>query len=647
MSSLASMKRGLSNASLSGVLGILLAGCAANPYVKVNSPVPVSTIEDKGPISMAEAIKYANATMDEYRAARSAEFDRQQNVSGTLFGLGAVALGLAAYKAHSDAILGVGLIGATTYQASMWNTSAGRNQLYSEGINALACAQSVMAPVLVGPDQYKEVGAAIGDVVNKADAAAAADGLVYAAMLSADFPDSLRKALQDERASARKQLDRADKALAKASRYRVLVAQAGSTLKTHVDFIREGVDKGMLGTLADPRHLPDAVKRLADYATFFGTPAPASGSDVSSAPPGGLKAKDGVTTESNPLENGGRSTTGNQVVALIRATAALRASVSRLDNAYGKITGKSMKTALEGCNVDPASVATALQVEPSAIELTEGEARESDVSVSDGTGFYRVRLLDRSDTGITVTQPDGNSFRVQTTAKSSPGTYRVRVEDNTNAYAIVSVRVVAKTDGGNQGQKKSLTDGVASTCSAAGRSPTEICLAQQVLKVTTTGNFLTQSCKAYLATTLGAGRGGMLDGFAMADIKKQVDLPADADEAAMKAKLKKTCGGDGGQAAASSTQPPLPLAPVGAVVGCAPVAEPGKCSIGGARCQLECAMDTKVLAKLSKQLKLEPAPQSFDSILRSAIEAKKKDMKYVPVNGEYTPEFAVALDKLK
>jgi hypothetical protein len=115
----------------------------------------------------------------------------------------------------------------------------------------------------------------------------------------------------------------------------------------------------------------------------------------------------------------------------------------------------------------------------------------------------------------------------------------------------------------------------------------------------------------------------------------------------MKAALKTSCPSEGGQAAAPAVNPPLPLVPAGAVVGCSPVADPGKCSMGGARCLLECSMDAKALAKLSKQLDLNPAPQAFDSALRTRIEAKKKEMKHAPLNGDYTPEFAVALDRLK
>jgi|GEM_PF-5572032 len=645
MSSLASMKRGLSNASLSGVLGIVLAGCAANPYVKVNSPVADSTVG--GPVTIGQAMQYSDATAAEYRAMRSAEFDRQQNVSGTLFGLGAVALGLAAYKAHSDAILGVGLIGATTYQASMWNTSAGRYKLYGEGIDALVCANKVMAPVLVGAAQYDVVGAAMTDVRIKVDAAAGAEGVVYAAMLSQEMPAATRTALQDNLTAARKQLDNANRALARANRYRVLVARAGHTLKVHVDFIREGVDQAVLGTLADPRHLPDAIKRLDDYATFFGTPVPAPVTDAAAAPPAGLKKLDPTVQGGVEAARDGRAVSIDPVAALRKATSELAASLALLNSAYGESDTKKVKKALEGCNLDPASMVTSLQVEPSAIDVTEGEARESDVSVSEGTGFYRVRLLDRADTGIAVTQPDGNFFRVQTTGKSSPGSYRVRVEDNTNAYAIVTVRVNPKG-----GAPKALTEGspsakAAPTCSAKGRSRPEICLAQQVLQVSVTGQFRGETCKAFLANGPTAARGGIFDQFALDAIKKQAGLPANADAAAIKAVMQSPCPDANGHAAAPAAKPAMAPIPAGAVVGCAPVADTGKCSIGGARCQLECAMDTKKLSALAAQLGLAPAPQSFDSILRTRIEAKKKEMKFAPANGDYTPEFAVALDRLK
>ena len=137
-----------------------LAGCAANPYSTATPPHQASGHADHASIRLVDSLAYLQVLRADYRAKRSAEFDRQQALTTGLFGVGALAIGLGAFGAHPDATKAVALGGATAYQVGKWNTDAGRTALYGEGIAALSCAEALMSPMLVAVDRYRSVLAA-------------------------------------------------------------------------------------------------------------------------------------------------------------------------------------------------------------------------------------------------------------------------------------------------------------------------------------------------------------------------------------------------------------------------------------------------------------------------------------------------------
>lgn len=597
------------------VFTALLAGCAANPYSKVALPAEGQAL------TAEEALRYSNNAMEDFRAKRSAEFDRQQGLSGSLFLLGAGALGLAGYGAHKDSIGAAALVGATAYQMGNWNTNAARNVLYGEGINALACAQAVMVPVLVDNTMRQQVENGIHDVRKAWTAAALASGEIYNFSMSNSLTPDVRAALQTERAAADKQFNRADRSLARAEQYLALNKRAPADLKVHVDFVRESVDQAVNVTVADIQKLPEAIARLADYSTFFASLPTPTTSESSAPAPGSKGTTPLVTTEA------GVAPRASMIAKLIADTNTLRAAVTALDNSYGKTSSSAVRANMAKCQIDASG--TALQLVPDTLDLVAGVASDSTIDITGSTGFYRVSPVTTTENSPTVVQPQGNAFVVKSSAKTPAGTYVMRIEDQTRRSAILTVRIAAKpveavTPGQGAMNKEA-------TCVHIGRSQTEVCLLQQVLGVEMDGAFGKNTCTAFRSNALTAARNGLFDGPALAAIKERSGLAKDAGEVDIKGKLQKICP-------ASTAATPVGVPPVPSQGAVAPQAAGKSCPIPGTQNDFECAMTTEQVKELRSKMKLQPTPAEFDQPLRERLAVFQKEKNLMPRNGVYTPE---------
>lgn len=605
----------------SAVLIALIAGCAANPYSKV---APAAAGQN---LTAEEALRYSNNAMEDFRAKRSAEFDRQQGLSSSLFLLGAGTLGLAAYGAHKDAIGATALVGATAYQMGNWNTNTARNALYGEGINALACAQAVMAPVLFEKVAREPVEGKITDVKKAWTAAALASGEIYNFSMSNSLAPEVRTALQAERAAADKQFNRADRAVARAEQYLALSKRAPADLKVHVDFVRESVDQAVNITAADIQKLPESIARLADYSTFFAS-LQAPGSSESSGPaPAGKGTLPMPTTQSGAASEKAAGAGTSMIAKLIADTNTLRAAVTALDNSYGKTSSSAVKADIAKCKIDASS--TALQLVPDTLDLVAGVASDSIIDIPGSTGFYRVSPVTTTENSPTVVQPQANTFSVKSSDKTPTGTYLMRVEDQTRRSAMLTVRVVAKpveaASSSPNGKNKE------NACVHIGRSQAEICLLQQVLGVGMDGDFGKNTCTAFRSNPLTSTRNDLFDGPALAAIKERSGLAKDAGEADIKGKLQKTCP-------ASPAATSVAAFSVTTRGGSAPQATDKSCAARKTQNDFECAMTVEQVKELRSKMKLQPTPIEFDQPLRERLAVFQKEKNLMPRNGVYTPQ---------
>ena len=207
-----------------GIFAVFLSACAANPYSTVTSVEPAAGIGKYHAVDLPTAMSKLSEYREDYRAKRRAEFDRQQQLSTGLFGLGALALTLGAYGAHRDAITGVAIAGATTYQGGMWNTAPGRNAIYGAGIQALDCGVAIMAPALAALDRTPAVQTWRTGLGERAGALLAARAKLTAITVTSPLSGNKRNAYLSLIDSATMELIRAQAAENRASSWTTMIS---------------------------------------------------------------------------------------------------------------------------------------------------------------------------------------------------------------------------------------------------------------------------------------------------------------------------------------------------------------------------------------------------------------------------------------
>jgi hypothetical protein len=612
------------------VCAVLLSGCAANPYSTVKSVEPDPAPGTYRAVDLPTAMSKLSEFREDYRAKRSAEFDRQQTMSTGLFGLGALALALGAYGAHRDTVTGVAIAGATTYEAGMWNTAPGRNAIYSAGIQALDCGAAIMAPAIVALDRYDQVQDARITLGREKGALLAAQARLTAVTVTAQLSGRTRNAYLSLIDLASAELTRAQVTANKGSEWSKLVKRSGRDLWDYTRSVNEEVENALSKTVADPNTILDKVKGLDGYLPLFSGLGAAGGKFFAASPTEGTRA----TAQNGTAAEPGAREVGDIVAAQAKLTQAVDELNALLDGA----SLSSPATALAGCRVDIAKAAPVIEVDPAYIRLTAGVPYEQGVTVKHNAGRYNVFLKSVKTNGITVNQSMGNTFTIVAGAKSEAGTYLIDVIDNNNATATVTVTLdppaaaLRNNASGDVRQK---------IVCASGRTKAEICLMQQYLKVGMDGVAGDNTCRA-LASQTGKP---VLDGPIMNMIKAEAGLAEKASDAEINAKLRKTCPA-APQPVAAPAAPASPAAPVAVAPGqpptCKTVEKPQLCAVPKSVCIDECRLTPNTVGKMRIGLGLSETPQSFDDALRAKLKDKQKALG-LPQTGYFTDDMKAAL----
>jgi hypothetical protein len=620
------------------VCAILLSGCAANPYSTVKSVEPDPAPGTYRAVDLPAAMSKLSEYREDYRAKRSAEFDRQQTMSGSLFGLGALALAFGAYGAHRDAITGVAIAGATTYQAGMWNTTPGRNAIYSAGIQALDCGAAIMAPAMAALDRYDAVQAARTTLAQKKGTLLTAQAKLKAVTVTAQLTNPTRKRYQSLVDYATVELARAQATANKGSDWSTLVKRGGRDLWDYTRAVNEEVENALSKTVADPNTILDKVKGLDGYLPLFSGLGAAGGKFLVANQADGTRS----TTQSGSSTEPGAT----EVDAVMTAQAELTQATDNLDTLLDGASLGNPGTALAGCRVDIAKAAPAIEVDPAYIELTAGAPFEQGFTVRHNAGRYNVFLKSVKANGVTVNQSMGNTFTVVVGPKSEAGTYLIDVIDNNNATAAVTVKLdppaaAAATAAGNNvsgGAKRNIV------C-ASGRTKAEICLLQQQLKVAMDGDAGDNTCRALDQQT---GK-KVFDGPTRKMVMAQVGLAETAGDAEISAKLSKACPASPQPAATPAPAAPAPAAPAAAAAAapgqppsCKLAQMPQNCAVPKSVCIDECRLTPAIVGKMRVGLGLSEAPQSFDDALRAKLKDKQKALGQ-PQTGYFTDDMKPAL----
>lgn len=663
-------KRWAAKASLV-VAVVAAAGCASNPYISNPRPgaraIGAVAVPPIG--TMDHAILYLDNAFDAWAEKLPEEFLRQQALSAGLITMGAVMIGTAASRQHAHRVLPQALIAATAYQLGTWNSSRNRNFIYLEGMKALSCAKTVIAPLRRQPGDVARLQSHARDLWNILATASDALGEATRALaLTGTIESALQRSAEAEIAAIAPTLEKATGALGNAAALETRVATAGAYLEGKVDDIRTAIDNALEQTVSDLSVLPKVIAGMSDHVNAF-----APGLDIGKAMQGavaGINAKlePKVTIQADTTGLAARVATPTEALAAalgkLRAEhVKLAARVAALDRAIDpaalQFDAEKLKQELKRCGVDAVAVLKPLSLSDSAIAFEAGKAQQTEVTVSGGTLPYRAQFESFPARGLNV-KAIGNVVLVAATAEAGAGsTHRVKVEDSTGRNAVfLTVKVNAKpaaaaATGAGTGSGK---------CTGyADWSPADICLLQQTVGTPVDADFGSRTCAAVKDAWARLGYATTFDGVVNEDtrlkVRRLAGLDASSEAAALLAKLTKpheNCKKPAKRAAAPATTPPIAApAPAAQSTACVEVPESdrARCGVKGVRCTFECDMTPeKVIAlrkRLAKRTKdLSVTTPEFDAALRDAIADFQRARGLKVQNGNYTQETAVAVQDL-
>jgi hypothetical protein len=534
------------------VTALSLGGCANNPYITNTRPVPspeaaaAATQAARG--SLPYALAYADATYDAYDAKLGEELTRQQQLSGGLLTLGTLALGAAVGHAHRDVLIGLGLGGGLAYQLGSWNSNQGRLGIYVEGMKAISCAKAAVAPLQLGPDARRRIGAAetaVGEALRPTASALSDTTRWLAAAASATAANAaLLQSARAEIADTNAALVQAGALLGRSAALAQKADGAGALLESKVDEIRRLIAAALNGTLAQLSSLPQQISSIAGYANLF-APGLQLGAAFSSRIDeinGQInKAKPGGTAEARsnrqPLSaEAAASPEDNLAVALGRlrgARALLEPQLAALSGAIDRSVSQ-VQADLSGCSVDSAQLSTGLTLDRSTVVLVAGQAGLARVGISGGTTPYVAAALDTPTKGINVLVPPG-SAQVEVVADTGTvagASYQVKVEDSAKHSVLLTVKVEGKAEPAAE------PPAPATTCRGfEGRSRALICLVQRAVGAKQDGGMGPDTCKSFLASDIGKSSSGLFNDDTLKQVLATAQLSSPASDEAIRAKF--------------------------------------------------------------------------------------------------------------
>ncbi|MFY9510020.1 MAG: hypothetical protein WAQ05_03505, partial [Rubrivivax sp.] len=426
-------------------LAVLLAGCAGPPLVGLKSPGFSVAESESAATSMTlpEARKLLFRLRATYREAMADQLNTTQMSSSTLVGLGVLVAGLAAGKAHPDAIVGASLIGGGSFAIASLTLDRRRVLAFDAGIRALDCAHAAVIPLDLDETQLKTLAEANRRLVAARTAAATAAARAQTSLEAA----TKEKAADDAAlASATKSITGMNAALAEADKSRKAAdklatdtREIGRRLHNAVLGIAAKVDGVIAATVPDVSAVQQVLAGLGGFASAF---APGAGIDKTLAdalgrynqatPPG---AKSAAAT-AQALETDLR--------AMDEAARELIAATTAVNEALAPVDGAAVVTALKACNV--ADVVLPLALEPATLALEAKAGSGKGFAISGGSKPYSVRLLDAPAEGLTISFAGGltDTAIVAASDKVPADSYRVLVNDSIGSSRQLVVNVSAK-----------------------------------------------------------------------------------------------------------------------------------------------------------------------------------------------------------
>jgi hypothetical protein len=227
--------------------------------------------------SMEYARAYAEAAKSAYTTALDDQV-RLETVSGNaLIGVGTAIAGLAAFKAHADAITAAALAGGAGYAFASWNISKQRQLIYLQARSAIECAEGVLSPFDLDEHRLKEIDHLVDQLERRTSAFINARENLRAsnfALVVTPGTEAMHRAADAALQASDEILSAAHNAAAAGRETQGKTKDAAARLVMAVNDVRTSADRQILATIPKLSDVGATISGFKDYADLL---APGAG----------------------------------------------------------------------------------------------------------------------------------------------------------------------------------------------------------------------------------------------------------------------------------------------------------------------------------------------------------------------------------
>jgi hypothetical protein len=412
------------------VATFLLEGCALiNPHVTWQRADP--------PITLDQAIKYANDGREAYKEAVATYTTVPNVLAMTLIPLGAGAIGAGFGGARPETIGYLALAGAGAFALGQWFNNPLRQDVYIAGMNGITCAVEAVLPLKIdkaslkeGLDQMRIYGA-------KAEGhAREVERLI--AEIEALAPTPQSKGAARSVVSAKEVLERAQQTLAEGHALLDLHERAGELLATKIAEIDTLVTRQIKRTQPDVDSLRSLVQGLGQSARTL-IPVPGKTAELLGAESATKKPQiqSLVKTRRDKLE----SDLDQEAKEMNLAVGQLSYETNRVQAIVNSAVRSKPSETLKKCGVEEVDLAFTLDP-PTGLTLPRGKFVS--VTVIGGKAPYSGRLEPQPAEGVTLLPRDSTdrTFNITASADAPTHEYTLRIEDALRNVQRAKINVV-------------------------------------------------------------------------------------------------------------------------------------------------------------------------------------------------------------
>lgn len=406
---------------------LLLTGCSS-PHVRVEIPTQAEAV--RYDYQWPAALAYADRTKKAYQQKIADQTALNEGLGAGLITLGGIIAGLAAFDAHSDALVGASLLGGTSYALGNWGSSQPRQLVYVAGSEGISCAVKAVEPLYL-PEQdrndFKAEVVALRESISTAIEAQAA----YQKSSSVD---------QSRLDQSKKEITEASENLTAGQILSRKMEQAPLRLVLAVDRLNDAVDRALLETIPNLNAIGGVIGNLAGFSAMF---APGAGVDASlNSALAGFQPE--LQTEEISLDSGPLT---DLTISLTQMKTHANAVKARLES----MGEQEVFNNLDGCGVDTTDIGFGV-TGPEKVTVRK-TSQTVHIPLSGGKKPYMTRFMESPVKGLNIMNPQTFDNTVTLSLnqgendKPEVGTYSLLVTDSADPVHQHTIQLVVAGDG--------------------------------------------------------------------------------------------------------------------------------------------------------------------------------------------------------